>query len=231
MFVEQVERVHQLILIAKETVDDSPRIGSESLLLHLPIALHQGLVDIELLDAILSGVEELLLARQSVGRHRVGDAQGRVHADAVETIELFRIHAAHRGADDEVGVFLFTDIPEQCHRLMGFYGQVVGDNLRPGKHLAQPFHRSTLCRRAEAVHIHNLLSLHQIRKLLDILVLFHHCLFIFRSRPPVSYSFTAFPVLLLWMAALRISTTRRLFSMEARSVGSTVMWPRTAARR
>ena len=50
--------------------------------------------------------------------HRIGYLKGGIDENAVETIELLSIHATHRGADNKVGLFLFSQILQHSKALV-----------------------------------------------------------------------------------------------------------------
>ena len=108
MFLENGVGVYQRILVAEEP-PHFPFVFyfGEALFLNRPVFLHHRLRDDKLLNAVFARVQESLLAYHAVGPHRVGYLEGRIHQYAVGAIKLLGIHAAHRSADDEVGLLFF----------------------------------------------------------------------------------------------------------------------------
>ena len=138
VLTEQVVSVHRRILIAKE----SPHAGlfvrrhrRETLLRHLLILFHKRLRDHEVLHTVLTGIGEMLGAYHTVFLHRVAHLEGRVDKDAVVAVEHLGIHAAHRGADDEIGMFFVAGLPQEAERLLRTDGEVWRNDCGIGEHL------------------------------------------------------------------------------------------------
>lgn len=175
MLVEEVVGVHHGVVVAEESDDTGTLLGVGSMLevvrSHLLVLLYEALRDDELLHSVLARVLEYLLAREL--RHGVAHFEGWVHQYAVESGEHLGVHAAHRRADDEVGLLL------GCHRLQHlqtFFGvqrNVARYNRSVGHQRAQHLHRARLCRRTEAVYIHEFLAPHKLGVLLYKLIF--HC--------------------------------------------------------
>ena len=106
--------MHQLVLVAEESEDalmlSLVRGMGKVQLRGSTVLLHHLLIHIELLHAVLPGILKLLLARQAVLLHGVGNLEGGVDADAVEAVELFGVHAAHGGAENQVGLLLLANL-------------------------------------------------------------------------------------------------------------------------
>ncbi len=174
---EGVVGMHQRVLVAEESEHPLLLVVGDALEVAFrrqPVLFHQRLVDIELLNAVLSGREELLLARQSVALHRVGNAECRIDADAVEAVEHLGVHTSHRCADDEAGLLVVAEPLQQAEGLAGMDGQVGGYHPGIGQHGAQPLNGARLSAAAEAVHINHGFPLHQFGELLDVLILLFH---------------------------------------------------------
>ena len=145
VFVEEVEGVNHFVFVAKETEDALSVFIVQPLeapLRHGAIFLHQCFVYVELLHAVLTGILKLLRPSHAVLVHGVGYAQGRIGADAVEVAQLLGVHAAHRRAQDDVGLLFVADAVQQCHGFLWVYGQVGGNNLGIRKHRAQTADRA-----------------------------------------------------------------------------------------
>jgi len=169
--------VDKVVLVAKESVNALllTRGGMGEIAFgDGAVLLNQRLVDIELLYAIQARVLELLFARHAVFLHGVGNLEGGVDEDAVEAVELFGIHAAHGGADDEVRLFAIGQLSQHGNSLLRMDGNVGGNDRSVGKDFADAGHRSRLSTGAEAVDVHDFLSLEKLGKLLDILVCLFH---------------------------------------------------------
>ena len=108
------------------------------------ILLHQRLVNIEFLHSVLSGREELLLARESVAVHGLGNAEGRIGQNAVVAAEHLGIHAAHRCAKDECRLFALAGVAQQLKGLCRVDGQVGSHHASVGQYLAQSVYRARL---------------------------------------------------------------------------------------
>ena len=104
---------------------------------HLPILLHQRFCDYKILHTVLTRILKMLLSYHAVLLHRVAHAQGRIHQDAVIASQLLCIHASHRRADDEVGLFRFADPSQQFHRLLGNQGQVWSNDRGTRQYLTE----------------------------------------------------------------------------------------------
>ena len=140
----------------------------EIALRELAILLHKRLVHIELLHAVLPGRIESLLAHHPVALHRVADGKGGIREDAVVAVEHLGIHAAHRGAEDERGLFPFTCVKQELESLLGMYRQIGSHHAGLGEHLTQAHHRAAAAAGAETVDVEHRLATHEFGKLLDI---------------------------------------------------------------
>ena len=167
--------IHQIVLVAKETID-TPLVlwgnSCETLFGNLFVSFDECLVNIEFLDAVQSGILKLLCSSHTMCLHRFSYLQGRIDADAVETTQLFCVHATHRGADNQVGLLLLTNSVKQRNGLVGLNRQVGSQHAGIGHHRAQSRHSTRLSTTAKAVDIKYSLALHQLRKLFDIRI-FH----------------------------------------------------------
>ena len=109
MRLEQVESVHNRIVISKETVDAFALFGIDickTLRRDIPVFLDESLSDNHLLHAILARILKHLTTHHAV--HGVAHLKGRIDKNAVCAPQHLRVHAAHRRSDDEVGA-LFVD--------------------------------------------------------------------------------------------------------------------------
>ena len=175
--MEQVVGVYRCVLVAKESVDTLALLivdALEALFRLVLILLDQRLVDVELLHAVLSGVLELLRSRHAVCLHGLTHLQGSIHADAVVAIQLLGIHATHRRAENQVGLFLLTDVAQQSNSLSRVDGQVWCNDLGLWHHFAQSGHRTRLSAASKAMTVEHCLACHQFRKLLDIWIFCYH---------------------------------------------------------
>ena len=88
VLAEHVEGVHKVVFVTKKT-DDALFVlrgqSNEALFGHVAVGLDQRFVDVKLLNAILTWILELLGTRHAVCLHRLGNFEGRIDADAVET--------------------------------------------------------------------------------------------------------------------------------------------------
>ena len=177
--VEQVVGINRCVCIAEEAPHALQVFVVKPLkavLRHVLIGFYQCLGHDEVLYTVQSGIREMLSPHHPMCLHRLTHLQSRVHDNTVEAAQHLCIHTAHRGADDEVGVFFVAHLPQQCHCLFRFYGQVRSYHRRVGQNLTDTCYGARLSGRTEAVDIENLLPLHQFRELFDILVcLFHAC--------------------------------------------------------
>ncbi len=178
VLVKQVEGVNGGVFVAEEPNDTVQLLvfvhAAEALLGHLLILFHQGFRHDEILHAVLPRVLKVLCPHHVVAHHRVAHLQGRVDDDAVVAVEHLGVHAAHRSADDQVGVLGLAGGAQQLHGLCGVDGQVGGNDRCRGQCRAYAGHRSRLSRRGETVDVKNLLARHQVGELFDIRV-FHDC--------------------------------------------------------
>ena len=100
------------------------------------VFLDHGFGDDELLHAVEARIRKVLVADHAMFLHRVAHLEGRIDEDAVVAIEHLGVHATHRGADDEVGLFLLAELPEERHGLFGMDGEIGSDDGGVGKHLS-----------------------------------------------------------------------------------------------
>ena len=174
-FTEHPEGVHHVVFVAKESPDAVFLVvghSHEALLRLFFILLDEGFVDIEFLNAVLTGILKLLCTRHAVRLHRLTHFQGRVDTNAVKAPQLFGVHAAHRGSDDEVGVLLVADIVQQGDGLSGMNGDIGGDDVSLRHHLPQAGDGARLTAGGEAVTIQDRLACHQFRVLFNVRI-FH----------------------------------------------------------
>ena len=130
VLIEERAGVDEVVFIAEEAEDALLLVVvdvAEVLFGHVPVFLHQRLVNVELLHAVLTGAEELLLAGEPMALHGVGNLEGGVHQDAVEAVQLLGIHAAHRRTQNEVGLLGGAGLAQQVECLLRMDGQ-VGSN-------------------------------------------------------------------------------------------------------
>ena len=175
--MKQVIGVYCRVLVAKESEDALALLVSnttEALFRLVLILLDQRLVNIEFLNAVLSGILELLGTRHAMCLHRFAHLQGCVDADAVETIELLSIHATHRRADNQAGLLLLTDIAQQGDGLCRMNGQVGSDDLSLWHHLTESCHCTRLSATGKTMTIEDCLASHQFGELLDVWILCNH---------------------------------------------------------
>ena len=85
----------------------------EAVISHFLVFLDEGFGDDELLHAVETRIGEMLVADHAVFLHRVAHPEGRIDEDTVVAVEHLGVHATHRGADDEVGLFLLAELPEE----------------------------------------------------------------------------------------------------------------------
>ena len=102
-----------------------------------------------------------LFAHHIVLHHRVAHLESGVNQDAVNTSKHLGIHAAHRGSNDEVGLFDVACLPKKCQGLGRMQRQIGRNDCGLGHKCAQKRYRSRLPRRSEAVNVHYFLALHQ----------------------------------------------------------------------
>ena len=173
--MKEVVGVDRCVFIAEEPPYARPFLiiikTLEAMIGHFLVFLDNGLGDDELLDAVETGIGEMLVADHAVFLHRVAHPEGRIDEDTVKSVEHLGIHAAHGGADDEVGLFLLAELPEERHRLFRTDGKVGGDDGGIGHHLTDSGDCARLAAAAKAVDIHDLLPLKDVGELLDIGVL------------------------------------------------------------
>ena len=177
MLPEHSIGVYRRVLVAKQSVDALAVLVVkvlEAVFRLILVFLDERLVHIELLYTVQTWVLKLLGACHAMAAHGVAHLQGRVHTDAVVAAQLLSIHAAHRGADDEVGLFLSADVTQQAHSLRRVYGQVWGNDSGLRHDGAQPFYRARLSAGGKTVTIENGLSCHHVRKLFDVWVFCYH---------------------------------------------------------
>ena len=171
-------RVYHRVLVAEESVDALAALlvghTAEALGRNGLVFLDQSLSYDEVLHAVLTRVQEGVLAHHAVFQHRVAHQEGRVYHNPVMSVKHFGVHSAHRRAYYQVGILAPAGVPEQQHGLLGVQRKVGGDDRCAGKHLAQLKHRARLSRRSEAVHVEYLLPLHYPGELY--LVVYFHCI-------------------------------------------------------
>ena len=97
---EEVVGMDQRIVVAKESNDEAFVVvyAREALLRDIAIGLDKRFVNIELLHAVGTRIEECLLAHHVMLTHGVGNLKGRVYEDAVVAMQLLGKHATHGSA-------------------------------------------------------------------------------------------------------------------------------------
>ena len=169
VLVEEVEGMYYRVFIAEETIYTLLFLGSdvlEATLGEVAVFLDKTFGNHQFVHSILSRVLELLLSGHAA--HRVAHLEGWVYEDAVESFQQLGVHSAHRSTDDEVGLLCL------CHLLQHLYGffrmnrDVFSHEGSIRHQFLQHLYGTALCRREEAVHIHDFLARHQVGELLDI---------------------------------------------------------------
>ena len=159
--------LNQVVAVAEKPVAESPVVVGYAVELagfKLLEMRNRLLGDVELRRAVLAAVQPLVLADvEDVVFLR--DPERRVHADADEAMEHLGVHAAHGGADDDVGYLVVGEGLHGGHGLKGIWRDVgrhddgpVRGILAP-KRLSQELHRAARPRRAESMQIQNLLHM------------------------------------------------------------------------
>ena len=148
VLLEERHRMHQWVGITEES--PHPLLlffvnMGETLLLHSAVFLHHGFRHDKLLHTILTRILEGLLADHPMGSHRIGNLEGRIHQDTVIAIQLFGIHATHRGTYNQVGLVLLHLLLQQGDSSMRVDRQIVGNGICLGQHHAETGYRATLC--------------------------------------------------------------------------------------
>ena len=94
---EEAESVHQAVVFAEQPVDQAGILGGpgEALPAHRPEVLQEGFRHQERGLAVGAGMVEFLPAEAVVLQQGVRQFEGRIHQDARDAVEQFRIHAPH----------------------------------------------------------------------------------------------------------------------------------------
>ena len=108
----------------------------KALFCHFFVFFDHCLGDDEILYPVLTRIREVLGTYHAVLLHCVTHAEGWVDEDAVVATQHLSVHAPHRSADDEVGLFLLAELPEERHCLFGTDGEIGSDDVGIGQHLA-----------------------------------------------------------------------------------------------
>ena len=135
-----------LIGIAKEGMDIFAFLGgdfSKGFLLQSLELVDHLLVHLKILRPILALIEERIAPHSLEGEH-ARHLEARIYQYALPTSEQFGVESAHRGTDNEVGIFRFHQVAQECDGLGRKYGKVGRNNLYAMriKHLAQHHHRA-----------------------------------------------------------------------------------------
>ena len=177
MLAEEVESMHQWVVVSKESPHPRLLLGTRALGSKTPLGefsklLYESLGDDKLLHTVTPGILIGLLTYHTVLSHSVAHLEGGIHQYAVVSIELFCHHASSRRTDDEVGFLLFTSPVQILDSLMRYKRYIVCHHNGIWHQLTQQSYCSRLCRRCETMHIHHFFPLHQLGKFYMIL-LFH----------------------------------------------------------
>ena len=133
MFAEQVEGMYGGVGIAEKSINMIPSFffvyTFKALLGDVFVFFHQGFRHDKFLYTVLTGIENGVFAEHIVLKDGVAHLEGRIDEDAVVTVEHFGVHAAHRGADNQVGVFFFTGFVQQVYRFLWMQWEVGGNEF------------------------------------------------------------------------------------------------------
>ena len=108
----------------------------KAMLCHFLVVFDHRLGDDEILHPILTRIGEMLGSYHTVLLHRVAHAEGWVDENAVVATKHLSVHTTHRGANNQVWLFLLAELPEERHCLFGMDGKIGSDDVGVGKHLA-----------------------------------------------------------------------------------------------
>ena len=155
---ELVKTVHQRVLRSEQAEHPfrfhygKPGVGNG------PVLLHKGFRDHEGSLPVLAGRVKVLLPQTVVFQDGIGQVHRRIHANAVETGQLFRIHATHGSTHDQIRILPGADVLQQPDRLMRIHGQVRRDHRRLRQQQPHPPHRPAGAGRGKTVDIEDLLA-------------------------------------------------------------------------
>ena len=105
---------------------------------------------------------EFLPAEAVVLQQGVRQFEGRIHQDARNAVEQFRIHAPHRGADNEVGMLTGAQVLQEGKGLFRLDGQVRREHPRRREQYAQRLRAARGAAGSETVQIEERLSGQQV---------------------------------------------------------------------
>ena len=108
----------------------------KAVLCHFFIFFDHRLGDDEVLYPVLTRIGEMLGSYHTVLLHRITHAEGWVDEDTVIATKHLCVHTTHGGANNQVWLFLLAELPEERHCLFGTDGEIGGDDVGVGKHLA-----------------------------------------------------------------------------------------------
>ena len=135
-----------LIGIAKEGINVRSFLWSDfskGFLLQEFELLNHHLVHLKIFGTIFTLVEE------GVAPHALKGEQARhletgIFQNALSSAEQFRVESAHRGADNQIGIFRFHQVAQECDGVSGKHGKIRSNYLYAMRiqHLAQHHYRA-----------------------------------------------------------------------------------------
>ena len=135
-----------LVGIAKEGIDVCAFLGGDFgkgfLFQNLELLNHH-LVYLKVLRPILALVEERV-APHALKRKQARHLKTGVYQNALSSAEQFRVESAHRGADNQIGIFRFHQVAQECDGVSRKHGKVGRNHPYAMRiqHLAEHHHRS-----------------------------------------------------------------------------------------
>ena len=125
--------------------------------------LQKSLVDQEGRLAVAARIVEFLTSQSIVFQQCISQHECRIDQYAPESAELFRIHGAHGGSDNQIRFLLRAKFPEHLHCFVRVDRKVRGDYLRIRQQCPHCFHGAVLPARSKSMQIQYLFPGHQIR--------------------------------------------------------------------
>ena len=121
--VNAEKAVTQILVLGRDTVKLMP--------LHLVELAHGGLRHLKFLFMSDATIEPLVRAGMESLAAR-GHMEGRIDADAQMAVHLLGVHAAHAGADDDIGLLSSHESMQHGQGLLGVYRDVGRNDLSRG---------------------------------------------------------------------------------------------------
>ena len=149
VLMEDIKGVNLRVVVTEETVHTALLLGRdarEAVLGHLGILLDQRLGYHQFLHTVLAWVLKRHAPYHVALGHGLTHLEGRVNHNAVIPAQHLRVHAAHRGSYNQVGLLALGHAGQHVHGLGRVYGYVLGHHRGAGQQCLQEGHRAALSR-------------------------------------------------------------------------------------